>query len=414
MRWGGEPAAVMLATHHLTFTALILASYVLARRWVARTPAALIAVLSVWTARASEASLEWGGYPTVLSVAVGIFAARLVLEQSRTPGWRLALASGLTIAAIPLVHGVGAGTWLYIAGPWLAVAALVQAHARLATLRTLALTGIVAALVLVAYRNAGNLDVQPIDLERTHTCQLESSPLGDHPWLAAFDYLRKNAGSAIVLAGWLALAVLAWRRQWLAAALVGAAWLSLITVIANSHWWVLPASFLLYPERAIYWAAPLSAVTLALAWRLVPADWKTRRLALTALSVCLLASAGYFQNQFYQKIVRADFVNADGWQALLWAKQNLTPERDFVQTRYGTTGSFLPAVAQVGCTGSHHHHFIGAQVMLSQQRRIPTHALVDHALAPNEETPPGPIVFRNGTITIVELTQTSLVARDRR
>src|SRR5207249_609254 len=67
IRWGGEPAAVMLACHHLTFTLLILATYLLLRSWIACTPAALLAVVSVWCARASQASLEWGGFPTVLS-----------------------------------------------------------------------------------------------------------------------------------------------------------------------------------------------------------------------------------------------------------------------------------------------------------------------------------------------------------
>lgn len=58
IRWGGEPVAVMLACHHLTFTLLILATYLLLRSWIARTPAALLSVVSVWTARAGQASLE--------------------------------------------------------------------------------------------------------------------------------------------------------------------------------------------------------------------------------------------------------------------------------------------------------------------------------------------------------------------
>ncbi len=407
IRWGGETAAVMLATHHLTFTLLILATYLLLRRWTARTPAALIAVLSVWTARASEASLEWGGFPTILSVAVGLFAARLLLRQSRATNWRLALATGAAVAAIPLIHGVGAGTWLYCIGPWVVLATLIQAHSRLATLRTLAVSGVTAALVLLAYRAAGAPDVGPGDMTTTHDWQMSSAPLGEYAWLCAFGYIRKDSGSAIVVAGWAALGFLALRRQWLAAGLLAAAWLMMATVVANSRWWVLPASFLLYPERALYWAAPLSATAIALAWRCVPAAFKTHRFALGAMALGLLGVAGYFQNVFYQKIVREDFVNADGWEALAWARQNLQPERDFVQAAYGSTGSFLPAMTQVGCTGAHHHHFIGRQVMLSMQRRAVTHVLLDHALAPTVHVPAGTIVFRNRTITIVHVDTSS-------
>jgi hypothetical protein len=412
IRWGGEPAAVMLASHHLTFTLLILATYLLLRRWTARTPAALIAVLSVWTARGSEASLEWGGFPTVLSVAVGLFAARLLLQQSRAANWRLSLASGAAIAAIPLIHGVGAGTWLYCVGPWIVLATLIQARTRIATLRSLALSGATAGLVLLAYRAAGPLDVQASDMEATHEWQKTSAQLGEHAWLAAFSFIRKDSGSVIVIAGWGALAVLALRRQWLAVGLLAAAWLTLATVVANSRWWVLPASFLLYPERAIYWAAPMSAAALALAWRIVPTAFKTRRLALGVLSIGLLGLAGFYQNVFYQKIVREDFVNADGWEALTWARQNLQPERDFVQTAYGATGSFLPAIAQIGCTGSHHHHFIARQVVQSQQRRTVTHVLLDQALEPTAGLPAGAIVFHNRTITIIRMNASISAVRE--
>ena len=173
---------------------------------------------------------------------------------------------------------------------------------------------------------------------------------------------------------------------------------------------VLPASFLLYPERAIYWSAPISAVALALAWRAWPRGWLPSGIAIGALSIGCLGLAGYYQNQFYQKIVRADFVNEDGWEALVWAKHNLHPNRDFVQTAYNSTGSFLPAIAQIGCTGAHHHHFIERQVTQSFQRRAVTHVLVDLKRSPADELPEGTAVFRNRTITIVAIAHTDLAA----
>ena len=400
IRWGGDTAAVMLACHHLTFTLLILATYLLLRTWIHRNPAAILAVVSVWMARGSQASLGWGGFPTVTSVAIGVFAARLLLQQSRAANWRIALASGAAIAAIPLIHGVGGGTWLYCAGPCITLATFAQARSPWSTLRSLAITGVAATALLGVYRAAGTLDVHTTAMQWTQDWQTESAVLSDPVWLSAFDYVRKDSGSFIVLAGWIACGVLALRRQWLAAALVAAAWLMLITVVANSRWWVLPASFLLYPERALYWAAPLSAVAMALAWRALPDAWRAWKLSAAALSMGLLGLAAYHQNQFYQKIVREDFINADGWEALTWAKENLEPRRDFVQTPYNSTGSFLPALAQVGCTGAHHHHFIAQQVQTAFQRRTVTHVLMDQALAPGK-VPAGEVVFHNRTITIL-------------
>src|SRR5207244_3900530 len=146
-----------LACHHLTFTLLIVATHLLLRSWIARTPAALLAVVSVWTARSTQASLEWGGYPTVLSVAVGLFAACLLWQQMRSTSWRLSMATGASIAAIPLIHGVGAGTWLYCVGPWIVLAAFLQARDRKAMLRGLAASAMIAAAFLVVYRTAGRL-----------------------------------------------------------------------------------------------------------------------------------------------------------------------------------------------------------------------------------------------------------------
>lgn len=410
IRWGGEPAAVMLACQHLTFTAVILATYLLLRWWIARTPAAVLAVVTVWAARATQASLGWGGFPTVLSVAIGLFAARLLLQHMRSSGWRLSLGTGAATAAIPLIHGVGAGTWLYCIGPWIALSALIQSRSKWATVRGLAWSAAAAALLLVAYRCVGTVEVDANALAGTHVWQQESAPLGEHAWLSAIAFIRKDAGTVIVLAGWAACGVLALRRQWLAAAMLTSAWLTMTIVVANSRWWVLPGSFLLYPERAIYWAAPLSAVGLALAWRALVSPQREQGIARPKVILCLglLGLAGYQQNQFYQKIVREDFVNADGWEALVWAKTHLEPAHDFVRTPYNSTGSFLPAIAQVGCTGAHHHHFIARHVRQSQQRRTVTHVLVDERLAPGADLPAGAVeVFRNRSITIMEISDAS-------
>jgi hypothetical protein len=412
IRWGGETAAVMLACHHLTFTLLILATYALLRTWLHRTPAALLAVASVWMARGSQASLGWGGFPTVLSVAVGLFAARLIVLQARATGWRASVATGAAVAAIPLVHGVGGGTWLYCIGPWATLAAFLQTRGRIATLRSLALTGVTAALLLMAYRFAGTVDVQADAYTWTQNWQSESAVLHDPVWLSAFDYVRKDAGSVIVLVGWLACGVLAVRRQWTAAGILAAAWLMLVMIVANSRFWILPASFLLYPERVLYWAAPISAVALGLAWRAWPTRQRMPQLPAAAVGIGLLGLAGYFQNQFYQKIVREDCVTADGWDALVWARGHLRPEHDFVQTPYNSTGSYLPAVARVGCTGAHHHHFIAKQVSAACERRTITHVLVDQSRPP-VAVPPGDVVFRNRTITIVQLESSSRGSQTR-
>lgn len=403
IRWGGDPSAVILATHHLTFTTLILSTYLLLRWWTRPTTAALLAVVSVWMARSSQGTLAWGGFPTVMSVAIGVFAARLLLQQCRTVNWRSALAAGAAIASLPLIHGVGGGTWIYCAGGWISLATLSLARNRRLTLRGLAFTGVVAAALLGVYRLSGKLELQPHERDRIPMfVQLNAPPESNWPvWLTSIRYVSQNSENLLVWPGWLACVVLALRRQWTAFLLLTAAWLTLITVVANSRWLVLPGSFLLYPERVLYWAAPLCAVGAALV--IGRAVWHNaavkRGLVAGALGILLLA--GYYQNKLYQKLVREDFVNQDGWEALIWAKEHLRPESDFVETEYNSLGAFLPAFAQVACTGAHHHLFYTKQRNEAHARRPVTHVFVDQRKPPRR-TVTGEVVFRNPTITVVK------------
>jgi len=401
IRLGADPASAMLACHHLTFTSLILASYVLLTCWTDRATSALLSVATVWMARASQASLEWGGFPTVLSIAVGLLAGRLLFKHADGANWRLSLATGAAVMSIPLVHGIGGGTWLYCVAPWITAATMMRSRAKAATVRGLFLTVVVAAVILMMYRSAGLMDVTSHDLNWTHDWQRRAAPLSDPIVLGAFEYVRKDAGSMLVVAGWIACGMLAVQRQWLSAMLVSGAWLTLAIVVANSQWWVLPASFLLYPERTIYWVGPLSAVGLALAWRAVPTFVNPPKVVGISLAIGMLILAGYCHNQYYQRIVRSDFINEDRWEALAWAKQNLRPGRDFVHAPYGSTGAFLPGLAHVGCTGAHHHHFVARAVEASMSRRKATHMLVDRSHAPDQDIPRGRIVFSKGSILIV-------------
>ncbi len=406
IRWGGDAAGVMLAAQHLTFTCLILATYVLLRRWTPRTSAAVLAVFSVCLARASQASICWGGFPNVMSIAVGVLAARLLLQQSRSSSWRLSLATGACVAALPLVHGIGAVSWLYCVGTWVVIATIARARSQVVTWRGLLISGCFAAAFLGVYRSAATLEVQAFDIDLTKE-QVQNFPLVWQPgnaWLLALDYVRKDSGSVIVLAGWGACLLLAVRRQWLAALLLTCAWLTLTTLVANSRWYVLPGSFLLYPDRVIYWSAPLSAIGLALAWRSTSLPWR-RSVWAGTLAFCVLLMACYFQNNFYQKGVREEFVSRDDWEALQWAKQNLHPRKHFVQTLGNSTGSYLPSIAMVGCNGSQHHHFILRPLHEAIGKRVLTHRFVENVGRKDEANIEGKVLFQNRAVTIVELTK---------
>jgi hypothetical protein len=404
IRFGGESAAVMLATHHLTFSCLILATYLLLRWWVPRNHAAVLAVASVWLARSSECTISWGGFPTVLSVAIGIFAARMIIQQSRGTCWRLILLTGSTIAAIPLIHGVGGGTWIYCAGIWSVLASVAGARSPRSTLVGLALSAMCAGTLLLVYKCVGHLEVNQSEMETTRMFVQMCAPKeeGVAAWWAALPYIRKDGGSLITLGGLVACGVLALRRQWRALALLAGPMLALPTAVADARWYVLPGSFLMYPDRVLYWTAPLAAVAMALAMHALPAGWlgpwSGRVAAVLALSV-----SAYFHNSFYQKSVREDFVEREGFDALLWAKKNLDPGRDFVMSSCQSLGNYLPAVAQIGSNAAHLHHLAGDEALQKCLQRPCTHVFIDNELLRQTDPPTGKIIYRNRLITILEL-----------
>jgi len=327
------------------------------------------------------------------------------MQQSRQGGWRIALATGAAVAAIPLVHGVGAGTWIYCVAPWATIAMLVQSRTRMGSIARLAASGLVALVILVTYRLHAGDPVRPVDLDWARNWQQQSAQLEDgwHGWTSAPVFIWKNSGTLLLygaLAGWGFLLV---RRAWLAVTLLTLFGPRLVSVIANAHWWILPGSMLLYPERVLYWVAPGCALAVALAWRVLkPALPVLAPRFVTALACALLFLSAYYHVRYYQALVRKDAIHGDGWAALQWARRHLRPEHDLVSAPYNSAGSYLPGVAQVASTGAHFHFLSSAGLATEFSVRPVTHVLLD-AGVPSPLPPDGAVVYQNQTITILEI-----------
>ena len=405
IRLGGDPAAVMLASQHLTFACLILATYVLLRRWTSCNPAAILAVVSVLMARATQATIGWGGFPTVMSVAVGILAVHLLLQLARSASLIHAVSTGAAIAAIPLVHGIGGGTWLYCVAPFTVLGCFATSMSLRQSCRGMAIAAVSACAILGVYRLAGAVQVSADDITATKIYVQSMAPPEDD-WRAlgsALLLLRKDTGTVLLNGGWFAVLVLALRGRWRPALLLSSAWVMLAFVVANARWYFLPGSFLLYPDRVLYWAMPLSIVSLALAWRTLPVGVATMHPMNKLLAAGTLLLAGYFHLLYYQRPVREGSLGSDAWETLAWARSHLRPGVDFVRADYNTAGAYLPALAMVGCTGSHHHHFLERYVKTAHQHRQPTFALCDLQRVSANDLPKGTTVFRTATIIVIKL-----------
>jgi len=401
---GAEIPSTVLALSQLSYSVWILATYLVLRIWIPRPSAAILAVVQAWDARWAQNTISWGGFSTVCSMAVGVFAIRLIWEYSREFSWRRAVAIGLTVAAMPMVHGISAAVWLYAVVPILGIVVLWKSPDRKGTLKQFALAGSTAGAFILAYLAIGQVKMTPAAKAWTLNHILEDCPKpaeGVKYLQNSFDYLALYGNNLFIWIGLAASVFLLVRRRWLPSVGVLVSLGTLTLIMANGRWQFLPGTTLLYPNRAVYWVGPITAIAAAVAWREWYAMIPTRATLHTGLAVgfVLLGLTAVQHVNQYQKLASSPVVRLDGWNALKWAEANLPGA--FIHATPHNVGSQLPVCAGVPTDAWHIHH-IAMEEWEEIQRRTPfTHRLIVRGIDPPELN--GRIVFEHGGVVIVDL-----------
>jgi hypothetical protein len=403
-----EPGSVVLGLALLSYSAWILAAYVLLRLWARPATAAVLAVAQAWGARWAQNTIGWGGFTTVAGMAVGLFAVRLMWEVYRRNDVRSAIALGTTTAAILLIHGISAAVWFYAVVPVAGLTLLILSHHRARTLIHLLYAAGVSGLVILCYLLAGQFHVSQAEIDWTYDYLRADAPKFAS-WLEiapqCLNYLKRYGGDVMAWLGLASLAALVGLGRWRIAFALTACLTLLLVILANGQWCILPVSMLLYPDRAVYWGGPLAAVTLALAWRVARKQFPRLgdvRLGLAAGLALIVVTFDSHVRQ-YQRIVAHPTIGKDGWEALRWARTGLTAPGTLVQATYGSVGWFLPACAGVPTMGLHIQQCAMDELRELLEHLRPTHRIYVRGVDPTP-LPPGSIVFQNATVTIVELT----------
>src|SRR5262249_39861030 len=166
-------------------------------------------------------------------------------------------------------------------------------------------------------------------------------------------YVKTYAGSVGVWAGVAALGILLLRGHIRASGLLALAGVLLCVAVANARLWLLPASFLLYPERVVYAATPLAAAALALAWRSLPPRLPAPTAFRTAFVAPLAVAAGAGTKHGSPRLGWRPGIPKSEWGALQWAAPHPEADHTLVESTYNAAGSYLPATAGVATTGWH-------------------------------------------------------------
>jgi hypothetical protein len=401
---GAEVPSTVLALAQMSYSAWILATYLVLRLVVPRPSAAILAVVQAWDARWAQNTISWGGFSTVASMAVGVFAIRLIWDYSREFSPRRAVAIGLTVAAMPMVHGISAAVWLYVVAPVLSIAVLWKSSNRKATVKQFAVAGVSGGTFILAYLAIGQVRMTPAAKAWTLNHILEDCPKpaeGVKFLQNSFNYLALYGNNLFIWIGLAAGVFLLIRRRWLPAVGILFSLAMLTLIMANGRWQFLPGTTLLYPNRAVYWIGPITAIAAAFAWREWSALIPTRGTLNTglAIGIVLLGLTAVQHVNQYQKLASSPVVQLEGWQALKWAGANLSGA--FVHATPHNVGSQLPVCAGVPTDAWHIHH-IAMEEWEAIQRRMPfTHRLIVKGLDVWDMK--GRIVFENSSVVIVEL-----------
>lgn len=361
-----------------------------------RSLSAAVAVLSALGSRAMLYYLPWGGNPFVLATALLLAALALLSLSIQAPPLRpgrngaligLLLFASFTTHHIPFIAAsyllVPLSIWYRLIRREPAVSWLLPGGAAL-TLGLFSLSFLVslktpspATLALIRDWQQGN---------HGHVWRGTLATL--IPTLPR--YLADRLDSWLAVLGSGALLSLLVRQQhrplWMPAALAG-----IVIGIVNSHYWILPLSPLLYPERLASLAViPLAAgIThaLTLLARLIPKRLPPH-VSHSLIAVCILIPSLPLITFRYRTALTASMAEAavtpDDLQAIAWISRNL-PADAVIGNNYGDAGLWIPALGYRTVTYNDVNPYDFDELFAGQARLRPTHVYIG-----------AKVVYRNG------------------
>lgn len=335
----------------------------LLRRFLAKGVADTVALVALLVSRVPQNSFAWGGNPTALAFALSLALAAMVMIALQQSDRKLSILSSLVLAAIPLVHAVPAATLAYLAV--LGGVLLIVEYRRVAGywLATAALTALLTLLFVAPYlQRVETIDVEVLGKIRDWQVQMGPNFGGGvlANYIATWEAIKYRLGDAffiVSVVGAIALFLVRppWKRVVYPALFIGL----LSGLIMNSGYWVIPGSFLLYPERAVfYMIVPLAYyIGLVGSWgaaRLAGYSQRWRITGTVALAVLVLGLGFAKSYDYYLKNGLRREYTKNHLAAFAWINANL-PGQAVFRSQYDGHGVWLPAMTGRPTSGIHLH-----------------------------------------------------------
>ena len=323
-----------------------LAVYAFVRSRVGVPASTVSMIIVTLAARNPQSHFEWGGNPTVLSLALATYAL-ILLERLERPTWRRLVAPvALVMGAAVLAHAVIPYALFFILPPVLLYRLWSADGRERLHLPARWLTVVVAtAVVLVPY--LARFEVAPsaatlalIRHWQRLPAHVPPGPLWAFP-LTVFWYVGARLGPICAL--WIGAALVV-RRSTPAGPIRDDLLFACLTllVVENAVVWVLPGSYALYPDRVVLLLAPIAARVIAVSVDACARGRSTRAMWAGVAAVAASAAAGTVI--WFAPAMASVAVTGDDIEAIRWIDTH-APKDAVIENNYGDAGIWIPALA---------------------------------------------------------------------
>lgn len=134
-----------------------------------------------------------------------------------------------------------------------------------------------------------------------------------------------------------------------------------VILVLNSKWWVLPISYLIYPERVtimtiiplgIFFSVGLKAFFEKIPITLISSARLRGGILFVAVGVFVIFSVHYNQRGYVKLIADNSAVTEDDMRGFEWLEEN-SSQTDLIATNYGDAGLWIPGVIMRQVTKAH-------------------------------------------------------------
>jgi hypothetical protein len=141
----------------------------------------------------------------------------------------------------------------------------------------------------------------------------------------------------------------------------GSLFLMCILLVLNTQYWILPLSYLIYPERTAimviipsvaFFSVGLYRFILMIQHR-VPLPVSIHNLGILVLIILVaMICIRYNHSKYVWQITRDSSVTADDMKGFAWLREH-SSDLDIIETNYGDGGQWIPAIIHRQGTGTH-------------------------------------------------------------